>query len=138
MIGFVTIAVTYCNKKSKAYFVVFPSRRATCRVTFPVRIPLKIALASEWNSPWVERPFPRFLIRQGSKYATLLKYFFKGSFKIRYFLKFVNHILSLFQLFSTILTRHRSVSIHDFFYNIGFVKLAKTNSLCQYGKVEIV
>ena len=44
------------KKLVKSYLVLITSLRAMCIVTLPERIPLKIAIASECERPWVECP----------------------------------------------------------------------------------
>ena len=53
--------------------------------TFPVRIPLKMAMASEWDKPCVEWPFtdkissPKNLTKKNSKLVA--EFFFQGQSK---------------------------------------------------------
>ena len=54
-----------------AYLVLITSRLAICIVTLPERIPLKIAIASECERPWVECPLTDKISSPEKKYYTI-------------------------------------------------------------------
>ena len=54
--------------------------------TFPVRIPLKMAMASEWDNPCVEWPFTdRISSPKNLTKKKLAEFFFQGQSKIKMF-----------------------------------------------------
>ena len=67
--------------------------------TFPVRIPLKMAMASEWDNPCVEWPFtdkissPKNLTKKNSKLVA--EFFFQGQSKKKNIKMFKTMLLNI-------------------------------------------